>query len=258
MADNKTNNTLTQTLGERIQFAREIMEMSRAELCAAVGAKGTAVYNWETDIRRPPADMIPKLAAALRVDESYFASEEPGAEHGEEDEDQEVGDQGDEDAAETPEPEETGLAIPASTGAAIPDPGAAIDVAWAPAPSQTQKALGMTVTFAETRRALDGDQHPPLFPEPPPPSKKAEEQLILGFPENLADLAADMEALALLIERERAQLLIAKRQYQEEKEKHGIDELEKELKEKKEGIAANQLRLEEMAKALRKKKAEAA
>ena len=56
---------------------REAKDMTQAELAAAAGVAQSAVGNWESGIRMPTADKLPKLAAILgcTIDELFKKEE---------------------------------------------------------------------------------------------------------------------------------------------------------------------------------------
>lgn len=60
------------TLGELIRNARERMSMTQEQLAKFVGVRRASVSQWESGKTGPTRKHIPKLAAALRLDQSSF------------------------------------------------------------------------------------------------------------------------------------------------------------------------------------------
>ncbi len=60
------------TLGAKIRNARIKKGLTQKELAALIGAKHTAISNWENGINKPDADTIELLCTALNVEPNYF------------------------------------------------------------------------------------------------------------------------------------------------------------------------------------------
>lgn len=63
---------MSESLGTKIKSARIKKGLTQKELAALIGAKHTAVSNWENDINKPDADTIELLCTALGVEPNYF------------------------------------------------------------------------------------------------------------------------------------------------------------------------------------------
>lgn len=62
--------------GEKIKAAREAAGLTQEQLGQMVGVSRKSIAYYESNTRRPKAEMIVKLANALKVGVNYFISEE--------------------------------------------------------------------------------------------------------------------------------------------------------------------------------------
>lgn len=64
-----------------IRRRREALQMTQREMARRIGVSHVAIHNWETGGRRPRADLLPAIAAALdcTIDELYGRGEAESA-----------------------------------------------------------------------------------------------------------------------------------------------------------------------------------
>ena len=63
---------MNRTIGSRIRDARKNRGLTQLQLAELIGAKNTAISNWEKDINKPDVDTIELLCTALDVHPVYF------------------------------------------------------------------------------------------------------------------------------------------------------------------------------------------
>ena len=66
------NNDNQQTIGERINFARESYEWNQTELSEMIEVTRAAVSQYEKDMIRPRAEIIDRLARVFNADPEWF------------------------------------------------------------------------------------------------------------------------------------------------------------------------------------------
>ncbi len=60
------------TLGNRIKKERLLLNLSQSELGAKLNVKNSAISNYESDFRVPPADILIKLADVFKCTTDYL------------------------------------------------------------------------------------------------------------------------------------------------------------------------------------------
>lgn len=60
------------TFGEKLRSARTAKKLTQNKLANLIGAKNTAISNWEKDINKPDIDTLALICKALGVSATYF------------------------------------------------------------------------------------------------------------------------------------------------------------------------------------------
>jgi transcriptional regulator with XRE-family HTH domain len=64
--------TFVKTIGQRIRHARQLRQLTQAQLARACGLSQGAIGNYESDSRRSPKNIL-RIADALRVEPAWLA-----------------------------------------------------------------------------------------------------------------------------------------------------------------------------------------